>query len=388
MKGNHFALKTDPVLFVRTGCLRRRLRKPRPTLRRIDARLQRWQRQPRKPVKRPWTIPWRYTLRKRRYNYLPSVPNPRDRPRQNGRKPKPGHLNPLNPSLWFPASQRWDGPALMGQTAAGLGVQSARHGWSSIPFINFISGVSRPQVFAQSREKTRESADWTGQTYVTRWDVKLYPKSSKPPEKRTITVVSSPARQVHVESAPEVPVPALVADGPAGADPAAGNGSDTGGSPATRNGTATGNCTATGNRTATCDGSDADDGPATGDGLATVDDPASDDPADVSEVESELQFDKPDETDVPACHPTEARLGTLAVTSPGDGPDVSRSTGTSSLLFPSIPRNTGRLYVDVDVTTASDGPVQCYSCSSLSSGPVSSAGSQTWLNQQEISHAG
>ena len=50
--------------------------------------------------------------------------------------------------------------------------------------------------------------------------------------------------------------------------------------------------------------------------------------------------------------------------------------------------NAGRLYVYVDVTTASDGPVQCSSCSSLSSGPVSSAGSQTWLNQQEISHAG
>ena len=250
-----------------------------------------------------------------------------------------------------------------------LSTSSSFFGWSSIPFINFISGVSRPQVFAQSREKMRESADWTGQTYVTRWDVKLYPKSSKPPEKRTITVVSSPARQVHSESAPEVPVPAPVADGPAGADPAAGNGSDTGGSPATRNGTATGNCTATGNRTATCDGSDTDDGPATGDGPSTVDDPASDDPADVSEVESELQFDKPDETDGPACHPTEARLGTPAVTSPGDGPDVSRSTGTSSLLFPSIPRNTGRLYVDVDVTTASDGPVQCSSCSSLSSGP-------------------
>ena len=50
--------------------------------------------------------------------------------------------------------------------------------------------------------------------------------------------------------------------------------------------------------------------------------------------------------------------------------------------------NAGRLYVDVDVTTASDGPVQCSSCSSLSSGPVSSAGSQTWPNQQEISHAG
>ena len=69
-------------------------------------------------------------------------------------------------------------------------------------------------------ERRRDSGDRTGQTYVTRRDVKLSPKISKPPEKRTITVVSSPARQSHVESAAEVQVPAPVADGPAGADPA------------------------------------------------------------------------------------------------------------------------------------------------------------------------
>ena len=62
-KGNLFALKTVPVSFVRTGCLRRGWRKPRPTLREIDARLQRRGKQPRK-LKRPWTIPWRYTLRR------------------------------------------------------------------------------------------------------------------------------------------------------------------------------------------------------------------------------------------------------------------------------------------------------------------------------------
>ena len=126
IKGNHFVLKTDAVSFAKTGCLSRGLRKPRPTLRRHDARLQRRRRQPRKPVKRPWTIPWRSTLRKRPYNYLPSVPSPRDRPRRNGRKPKPQHLNPLNQSPWLPASWRWDGPALTGRSAAGLGVQSAR----------------------------------------------------------------------------------------------------------------------------------------------------------------------------------------------------------------------------------------------------------------------
>ena len=63
------------------------------------------------------------------------------------------------------------------------------------------------------------------------------------------------------------------------------------------------------------------------------------------------------------------------------------------LAFPFHPeihqsRNAGRLHVNVNVTTASDGPVQCSSGSSLSSRPGSSSGSQRWLNQQEISHAG
>ena len=48
LNGNHFVLKTDPVSFARIGCLRRGLRKPRPTLRRHDARPQRRRRQPRK----------------------------------------------------------------------------------------------------------------------------------------------------------------------------------------------------------------------------------------------------------------------------------------------------------------------------------------------------
>ena len=108
-----------------TGCRRRGLRKPRPTLRRIYARPPLRRRQRRKPVKRPWTIPWRSTLRKRPYNYLPSVPSPRGRPRRNGRK-QPRVQDPLNRSPWLPASRQWDGPALTGRTTAGLGVQSAR----------------------------------------------------------------------------------------------------------------------------------------------------------------------------------------------------------------------------------------------------------------------
>ena len=107
---------------------------------------------------------------------------------------------------------------------------------------------------------------------VVRRDMRLSPKVVKPPEKRTIIVISSQARQVNVESAPEVQVsapvtdgpaddgpttvqvPAPVADGPTGADPAAGDSSDTGDGLAISNGTATGNGTATVNGTATGNG--------------------------------------------------------------------------------------------------------------------------------------
>ena len=201
-------------------------------------------------------------------------------------------------------------------------------------------------------ERRRESADRTLHSYVVRRDVQLSSKVVKPSEKRTITVISSQARQVHVESAPEVQVPAPVtdgpaddgpatvqvpapvADGPAGADPAAGDGSDTGDGPAISNGTAIGNGTATGN------GAKTGDGPATGEGSATGDSPTigdGPDTVDVSVIESSqssaLQFDDPAED--PARLPADgvdgsAGLGTPAATTPGDGPDVSMSTGTSS----------------------------------------------------------
>ena len=165
-------------------------------------------------------------------------------------------------------------------------------------------------------ERRQESADRTGHSYVARREVQLSPKIVKPPEKRTITVISSPAGKVHLESAPEVQVPAPVMDGAAGDGPATGDGSTTGDGPATGN------------------------GPATGDGPATVDDPA-----DVSVVESShswaLQFDDPVESDGPARHPVDgsAGHGTPAATTAGGGPDVSMLTGTSSPLFPSIPRS-------------------------------------------------
>ena len=193
------------------------------------------------------------------------------------------------------------------------------------------------------------------------------------------------ARQIHIESAPEVPVPAPAvpvpapavpvpapaADGSAGAGPAASGGSATSDGPAARNGTATGNDpttgdgSATGNGPATGDSSATGNGPATGDGSATedgwttgdgpvtvdgsttVDDMTIDNPADVSMVESShssvLRFDDPDDSDGPAPLPA-AGVDVSAghenpAATPVGGPDVSSLTGTSTPpLFPSIPK--------------------------------------------------
>ena len=78
-----------------------------------------------------------------------------------------------------------------------------------------------------------------------------------------------------------------------------------------------------------------------------------------SSQSSALQFDDPAED--PARLPAvgvdgSAGHGTPAATTPGGGPDVSMSTGTSSPLFPSIPRSINQAtlvdFVFVDVTTA------------------------------------
>ena len=111
------------------------------------------------------------------------------------------------------------------------------------------------------------------------------------------------------------------------------------------------------------DGLATGDGPATGDGLVS-DVPAGDVPADVPAVDgsagdgsaslddpaprqiasdsSALQFDDSAESDGPARHPAagvdrSAGHGTPAGTTLVGGPDASVLTGTSSLLFPSIP---------------------------------------------------
>ena len=65
---------------------------------------------------RSWTIRWSYTHQQTLF--LPSVPNPKIRPRPSGRKQP---QVPLNPSPWLPASRRWDGPAPTGRTTAGRG---------------------------------------------------------------------------------------------------------------------------------------------------------------------------------------------------------------------------------------------------------------------------
>ena len=220
-------------------------------------------------------------------------------------------------------------------------------------------------------ERRWESSDRTGGTFVARRDVQLSPAKSKAPEKCTITVVASPARQIHIESAPAVPVPAPVTDGSAGAGPAASGGSATSDGPAARNGTVPGNDpttdhgSATGNGPATGDGSATGDGPATGDGsatgggsatgdgpvtvdgLTTIVDTDFDNPADVSMVESshssQLRFDDPDDSDGPAPLPAAGGDGSAGqehpAATPVGGPDVSILTGTSTPpLFPSIPK--------------------------------------------------
>ena len=237
--------------------------------------------------------------------------------------------------------------------------QHHRHHQSSGDRRSLSSASSRASPDRKSppshHERRRESADRTGHSYVARRDVQLSPKVVKPPEKRTITVISSPARQVHVESAPEVQDPAPVMDGPADDGPATGDGSATGDGPAISNGRATGNDPATGDSSNTGDGpatgddSASGDGPITGDGPATGDGQDTvDDPAGVSVVESSqssaLQFDDLAEADVPARLPAAGVDGsagheTPAATMPGGGPDVSMSTGTSSPLFPSILRS-------------------------------------------------
>ena len=186
---------------------------------------------------------------------------------------------------------------------------------------SFSSRASPDHKSPPSRERRRESADRTGPSYVARQEVQLSPKIVKPPEKRTITVISSPARQVQVDVPAPVTGPAQVTDGPVGAGPATVDGPDTVDGLATVDGPASEGPAGDG---------PASDGPA--DGPATVD----------SSDSSALQFDDPAESDGPTRHPAAGVDGsaghrTPAGSTPVGGPDASVLTGTSSPLFPSIP---------------------------------------------------
>ena len=156
MMVSHFALKTDPVLFVKTGCQKPGLHKPRLRHRRIVARPPRRRKQRRKQV-RPWTILWRYTHQKTLCRLLPSVPSPKNRPRPSGRKQP---QVPLNPSPWLPASRRWDGPAPTGRTTAGLGRLNVRED-TARKNVRILRDISRHAVTATAA--TGERASGPGQ---------------------------------------------------------------------------------------------------------------------------------------------------------------------------------------------------------------------------------
>ena len=173
-----------------------------------DTRPQRRQKQPRK-LKRPWMISWRYTLRKRRFNFLPSVPRPRDRPRRSGRKPKPRHLNPLNPSPWLSASRRWDGPALTGRTAAGPGVQGASEGTGTTN-VRILRDISRHGVTAPG-----ERASGPGQVPLAVPALGGVPSPAVSPRRRTpvrrplpldiiiiLRAIVDPFHQIHLRRLP------------------------------------------------------------------------------------------------------------------------------------------------------------------------------------------
>ena len=85
MMVSHFALKTGPVSFVKTGCQKPGLHKPRLRRRRIVARPPQRRKQRRKQV-RAWTILLSNTHQEMLCRLLPSVPSPKIRPRPSGRK--------------------------------------------------------------------------------------------------------------------------------------------------------------------------------------------------------------------------------------------------------------------------------------------------------------
>ena len=182
----------------------------------------------------------------------------------------------------------------------------------------------RPVIIMREDERVLKGPD-----HRTSPDVKYscLQNVAKSPERRTITVISSPAQPVQVEEpAVEVAGPAAVAgpsevmEGPAVDSPAS---DDPAGNDLASDGPA--------------------DGPAVdgsvGDGSARCDDPSR---KQTSTDGSALQFDDPADSDSPARHQSvvldgPAAHGTPAGTMPSGGQDASILTGVSSPLFPSIP---------------------------------------------------
>ena len=200
---------------------------------------------------------------------------------------------------------------------------------------SYRASADRKSPPGHHHERRRESAERSGSSYVSRRGVQLSQTVTKSPERRTITVIPSPAQSVQVEE-PAVEVagpasvmgPSEVVDGPAVDGPA--SDSPAGDDPASD--------------------SPANDGPAfdgsAGDGSARHDDPARQQSAMDG---SALQFDDPADLDGPAHHQTvvldgAAAHGTPAGNTPSGWQDTSIVTGVSSPLFPSMQHLSTRLH--------------------------------------------
>ena len=98
-----------------------------------------------------WTTRWNYTHQDKML-FLPSVPSPRSHLRPSVLRQSRVHRNP---SPWFPASRRRNGPAPTGRATAGRGRLSANEDTAN------LRGISRHVVTATA--VTGERASGTGQ---------------------------------------------------------------------------------------------------------------------------------------------------------------------------------------------------------------------------------
>ena len=215
------------------------------------------------------------------------------------------------------------------------------------------ASADRKSLPGHHQDGRRESAERSGSSYVSRWEVQLSPAVTQWPERRTITVIPSPTRPEHMEeSAAEVDNPARVTgpteavDGPAGDGPASEGPADD--DPASDGPADDGPA---------YDGS-AGDGSARGPAMVMDDEPVIvDDPEEVADPASQqsarddpaLDDDHPAGVAGPSHHQNPAvdgpavvdgpvAHGTPAGNTPTAGQDSSMLSDVSSLLFPSLPR--------------------------------------------------